>query len=135
MAPKWLPEGLRAALGCRGRFLSDLWVHLGLRLGSKNVPKLSRNLIENQAPAWNAILGHLGASWGRVGADFKGNFGVLFRSPARKPDFVKNVLPPTWEQDFHGSGGVGKAPKTCPEAVCGRRRAPRASGEAPGFDL
>ena len=112
IAPKWLPGGLRAALGCRGRFLSDFWVHLGLRFGSKKVQKLSRNLVENQAPVLNAVLGHLGASWGQFWGRFWGHFGVLSRSPARKPDFVKNVLPLAREQDVHGSGGVKQVPKT-----------------------
>ena len=78
MAPKLLPGGLWAALGRRSRFLSDFGVHYGTHFGSQNCPKWSRNLIENPAPVLNVILGHLGASWARFGADFGVMLGSFF---------------------------------------------------------
>ena len=45
--------------------------------------------------------GLLGPFWVQLWA----HFGVLFRSPAGKADFLENVLPPAWEHEFQGSEG------------------------------
>ena len=98
-----------------GIVLGSFWDRFGIVFGS----------------FWNPFGIVLGSFWDR----FWGHFGVLFRPPARKADFLRIVLPPAREHDFRGSGGVQNASKTSPEAVCGRKRAPRASWEALGSDF
>ena len=131
MAPWRPPGGPGVPRPISKLFLGAFGLPFWFRKCTNTEPEFARK----PSTGFERHVGSYGCFLGQFGGRLWGHVGVFFRSPARKPDFVKNVFPPTWEHDFHGSGGVGKTPKTCPEAVCGRRRAPRASGEAPGLDL
>ena len=138
MNRKWVPNGSPEASGRPWGAEAGFGVIWGSILGSILAPKFVKieaeicSKIEHRL--WTSFFQSgslLGSFWGR----FWGHFGVLFRPPARKADFLKITLPPTREHDFRGSGGVQNASKTSPEAVCGRKRAPRASWEALGLDF
>ena len=135
---KLLPNGSLEPPGGPGvpRLISKRFMGIsGLPFWLQKLSKSEPEFVRKPSTWFERHFGLSGCFPGAFFGRFGGHFGVLFRSPARKLDFVKNMLPPTWEHDFQGSGGVGKAQKTCPEAVCDRRRAPRASWGPLGFDL
>ena len=74
---------------------------------AKMEPKFDRK----SSTGFERHFGSSGGLLGQFGGRFGGHFGVLFWPPARKPDFVRIVLPPTREHDFHGSGGSEKRQK------------------------
>ena len=111
MGPKWLQNGSQMAprrpLGGPGapksifeRFWGPFWHPFWLPKLSKMEPIFFRKSSTGCERHFGSSGCLLGPFWGRCW----GHFGVLFRSPARKPDFVRIVLPPAREHDFHGFG-------------------------------
>ena len=97
-APKWLPGGLRAAVGVPGgpgaaqnRFLIDFRSNFGVHLGSQNRPKIGRKSSVNEASHLILIFGAPEASGVSFWSNFGGHFGCFFAPKGGKHEFVENL--------------------------------------------
>ena len=108
MASWRLPGGLWGGRGAQvpknlifKRFLGPLEGPFWLQKSSKN-----RLKIELQSSiAFDQHFGPSGGLLGRFWESFLDDFGMVFRCPSEKREFMKNRTAPTRELNFRGSGG------------------------------